>query len=341
MKPALSFRAAPSGAAPSRWPGTRARPRRRTAVEWPTWGLVAAIYGGWMAVTWWHASLPAWAIVPLGAWLLAWHGSLQHECLHGHPTRWRRLNFAIAWWPIALWLPYERYRFLHLRHHRDWALTSPLDDPESFYLAPQVWSRLGRAGRLARRAFNTVAGRLLLGPVWLPLAFWRHELRQIAAGDRGLAQVWVGHLAGVALVLAWVVGACGMGLGAYVLLMVLPGLALALLRSYAEHRWAEAPGHRTVIVEGSPLLALLYLNNTLHAVHHAKPRLPWYRLPAAYRAAREEWLAANGGYLQRGYAGLFRRHLLAAKEPVVHPAAPDGRIRPPEGRPGAAPSRAA
>ncbi|MFV3597992.1 hypothetical protein ACNJGJ_21065, partial [Mycobacterium tuberculosis] len=63
-------------------------------IEWPTMAIVTLIYGGWLALTWWHAALPAPVILIAGGWLVAWHGSLQHETIHGHPTRWRVVNAA-------------------------------------------------------------------------------------------------------------------------------------------------------------------------------------------------------------------------------------------------------
>jgi len=45
--------------------------------------------------------------------------SLQHEIIHGHPTRKRWLNNLIGQWPLALWLPFENYRHSHLAHHND------------------------------------------------------------------------------------------------------------------------------------------------------------------------------------------------------------------------------
>ncbi len=79
------------------------------------------------------AAIPIWLLVPLAAWLIAWQGSLQHEVMHGHPTRNRRINDAIGWPPLSLWLPYPIYRVSHLRHHRDEYLTDPIEDPESTY----------------------------------------------------------------------------------------------------------------------------------------------------------------------------------------------------------------
>jgi fatty acid desaturase len=66
-------------------------------------------------------------------------------------------------------------------------------------------------------------------------------------------------------------------------------------------------------------MSLMYLNNNLHAVHHAKPSLAWYRLPALYRERRAEFLAGNGGYAFPGYWQIVGRHLLVPKEPTPHP----------------------
>jgi fatty acid desaturase len=81
-------------------------PRRPDGlVELPTLLLAAAIYGGWLALTWWHAALPVAVLFVAGGWISAWHNSLQHETIHGHPTRSALINTAIGWPPINLWLP--------------------------------------------------------------------------------------------------------------------------------------------------------------------------------------------------------------------------------------------
>jgi len=63
-----------------------------------------------------------------GAWLVAWHSSLQHELLHGHPTPWQGVNRAIGLIQLSLWLPYDVYRASHLAHHQDETLTNPQHD---------------------------------------------------------------------------------------------------------------------------------------------------------------------------------------------------------------------
>jgi fatty acid desaturase len=288
-------------------------------VEWPTLAVASVVYGSWTGLTLWHEAIPAFALVPLAAWTIAWHSSLQHEILHGHPTRWRGLNRALAAMPLSLWIPFERYRRLHLAHHRDERLTDPLDDPESAYWTREEWVGLGPLGRALVRAQTTLAGRLLIGPAWSIGRFLRSEAKA-ARGDPALAAIWARHGAGVAALLAslWVV--CGLTPWAYAALFVYPGTSLLLVRSFAEHRADEGVERRTAVVEGSPLLALLFLNNNLHAAHHAQPALPWYRLPAWYRANRAALLARNGGLVYAGYGDVARRYLFAPHDRPTHPS---------------------
>lgn len=300
--------------------GTGGKAFRRQALELPTWGLIAAVYGGWLALVVWHAAMPLWLWLPAAAWIAAWHGSLQHELIHGHPTRSRRLNAALGWPPLALWLPYELYRDLHLRHHRDAWLTDPLEDPESFYLPPDLWARRSGLIRAAAWTLQTFAGRILLGPLVSTLGFWAASLIERGAPGKGL--VWARHLAGVALLLAFAVGLCGVPLWAYLAGFVYGGRALSLIRSFAEHRAADTVAHRTAIVEASAPWALLFLNNNLHVVHHDHPGVAWYRLPALYRAERARILAANGGLIYQGYGEIVRRFLVRPVDRPVHPGRP-------------------
>lgn len=296
-----------------------ARPARRAAVEWPTAALALAIYGGWAAATLLHAEIPLWLLVPLGGWLVAWHSSLQHEIIHGHFTRSAALDRLIGFWPLALWVPYDRYRDTHLLHHQDARLTDPLDDPETRYWTDEAFRRLGAVGRALVRAQATLLGRLTIGPAWAASSFARAELRAIVAGDRAIARAWAWHLLAVAAVLAWLTEVAGMEVGLYVLAFALPGTALMLLRSFAEHRAAADVAARTAVVERTPLFGLLYLHNNLHAAHHASPGLPWYDLPRFYAENRARLLAGNGGLVYRGYADVARRFLLRPHDAPVHP----------------------
>ncbi|MCG8424373.1 MAG: fatty acid desaturase [Proteobacteria bacterium] len=280
--------------------------------------LAFVIYVGWMASTWAFHDLPWWIHVMLGSWLIAWHGSLQHETIHGHPTRWSLLNRIIGEVPLSLWLPYGIYRESHIKHHKS-DLTDPDDDPESFYLTAQAWSRLGPAGRATHWVYATMVGRMLLYPIVSVVHCIRSEITRLARGDRSHLRHWAVHVLATAAVLGWVMGVCQIPLWAYLLLYVYPGQALSSLRSYAEHRVHPDPEQRTIVVE-SKLLGLLFLNNNLHALHHRWPRLAWYNYLAVYRSRREQILQRNGHYWFSSYVSLFRRYGFVPKQsPVTGP----------------------
>ena len=287
--------------------------------EWPTWAVLVAVYGGWLALTFHAATLPWWVVLVAGGWLTAWHGSLQHEAIHGYPTRSPRLNAALVWLPVGLWMPYSIYRETHVEHHESAHLTDPATDPESFYVSPEAWVRMGRLRRAVHVVNQTLAGRLILGPALIAGRFWLGEARRLLRGDFAHGRAWAGHVVGVALVLGWTAGVCELSIAAYVAMFAWPGLSLTLLRSFAEHEPATEAGRRTVIVESGRFGSLLYLNNNLHAVHHAFPGLAWHAIPAARRARRGMFVGPEGPRIHRGYAAIARRWLLRPRDYPVHP----------------------
>ncbi|MHB2166733.1 fatty acid desaturase [Alsobacter sp. R-9] len=293
--------------------------QRLPAVEWPTVALFVVIYGLWLALTWLHDALPLWLWLPLAAWTAAWWGSAQHEALHGHPTRNRALNTALATPPFWLWLPFECYRRSHLIHHCDERLTDPLDDPESRYWTAEGWRELGPLGRRLVGMQGTLLGRLVIGPLWSIGHFWLTEVRKALAGDEETIRNWSWHVLWVGLLAVWVIAVCDMPVWQYLLGFVYCGTSLALVRSFAEHKARDAVDQRTAIVERAPVLGLLFLHNNLHVVHHRWPTLPWYRLPEVYGDYREAVLESNGGLVYRGYAEVFRRFLLTRHDAPVHP----------------------
>ena len=100
------------------------------------------------------------------------------------------------------------------------------------------------------------------------------------------------------------------------------GLSILKIRTFLEHRAHEKSRARTVIIEDRGPLALMFLNNNLHVVHHMNPTAPWYKLPALYRVGRARYLASNETYVFRSYAEVFRRYFFVAKDPVPHPLWP-------------------
>jgi hypothetical protein len=117
-------------------PRVTATPGRRR-LDIPTIGVAIATYSGFILLTWFFLRIPILIAAPLGALLLTWYGSLQHETIHDHPTASRRINAMLAGFPLSLWLPYGSYRATHLQHHRHGGrhLADVSHDPESFLRA--------------------------------------------------------------------------------------------------------------------------------------------------------------------------------------------------------------
>jgi len=276
-----------------------------------TLAVAAAILGGFVLWTLNFHEMPLWVAAPMGSILLAWYGSLQHETIHGHPTRSRRLNALIGGAPLSLWIPYAVYRETHIRHHRHDGrrLTEVGHDPESFYLRPGHLAKFGRLRRAVLLANCTFAGRVVLGPAIAIFTFWAEEARRPRASRRHRL-IWLRHAIGVGVLLYWVVGVCHVPLIVYALLVVYPSISLTHVRSFAEHRADDHSPARTNVVEAHPFWALIFLNNNLHVAHHAHPHVPWYELPRVWRgmcgSERGAGLVFRGGYREVMRKYLFR-----------------------------------
>lgn len=292
--------------------------RRAAAIEWPTLAMIAGTYVLWAVATTWLHDIAAPLGIAFTAIAVAQFSSLQHEVLHGHPFRSRRLSEALVFPALTVFVPYGRFRDLHLEHHRDERLTDPYDDPETNYLDPAVWNRLPETMRTLLRFNNTLLGRILVGPAISTVALVRGDLKAALTGDRRVIAAWALHLPGLALVGLWLWATAGMGVGGY-LLSAYFAFGLLKIRTFLEHRAHEKARGRSVVIEDRGPLAILFLNNNLHAVHHAKPSVAWYRLPGLYRADRDAYLRRNEGYVFRSYGEVFRRYFLTAKDPVPHP----------------------
>ncbi len=297
-----------------------AEPVTPKSPEWATFALIIACYSAWLGAIFWLAGISLWVAIPFMGLVAALHSSLTHEALHGHPFRQKWLNEALMAMPLTLFIPYNRFRDLHLAHHCDANLTDPYDDPETNYLDPQVWASLSGWQRRMYQVNNTLLGRMVLGPAIGQVAFLRDELRGALRGDRAILLAWALHMPGVVATL-WIVALSQMPIWAFALSAYI-GLGLVKIRTFLEHRAHEKSRARTVIVEDRGILAFLFLNNNLHVVHHMNPSAPWYRLPALYRTGKERYLACNEAYVYRSYGQIFREYFWRAKDPVAHPLWP-------------------
>ncbi len=294
-------------------------PAKTEEIEWPTLAILAATYLTWGLGTFLWGQSAVLSLVLTGV-AITQFSSLQHEALHDHPFRNPALNEALVFPALALFVPYRRFRTTHLLHHFDPALTDPYDDPESNFFRPEVWSRMSKPVQTLLTINNTLLGRIVLGPAIGTYAFLYKDILLIRSGDRKVQQAWVLNLIGLLPVLLWLHWA-GMPVLAYLAAAYL-GLALLKIRTFLEHRAHEAFRARTVIIEDRGPLALLFLNNNFHVVHHMHPAVPWYRIPALYADHKAHYQRRNEGYIYASYGDIMRRYLIRTKDPVPHPIWP-------------------
>jgi fatty acid desaturase len=248
---------------------------------------------------------------------LTLHSSLSHEILHGHPFRSQTWTTALGLIQPGLFVPYLRFKRLHLAHHQDQNLTDPYDDPETNYFDPKVWHACPRPLQMLLVANNTLLGRMIVGPLIGLVSFLHADVKMIVEGNRQVAVDWLLHLPGAVLVL-WAITFSSLPLWMY-LSACYVALSILKIRTFLEHRAHERASGRTVVVEDRGMLAFLFLNNNFHVVHHMHPAVSWYHLPALYRAHKTRYLRRNGEYVYRSYVQVFREHLVRRKDPVAHP----------------------
>jgi fatty acid desaturase len=230
------------------------------------------------------------------------------------------LNEALVFPAFFGVVPYLRFKDTHLAHHHDPNLTDPYDDPESKFQDPAIWQRMPRALQRLLQFNNTLAGRLLVGPAVGIGYFLMAEAKLLIRGHKRAWLGWGLNCLGMVPVIWWL-GQTGIAVWAYALAVYI-GLALLRIRTFLEHRAHVSHRARTVVIEDRGPLALLFLNNNYHVVHHMHPSTPWYELPALYAARREHFLRRNDGYRYSSYKDVFRRYFFKAKDPVPHPIWP-------------------
>jgi fatty acid desaturase len=157
---------------------------------------------------------------------------------------------------------------------------------------------------------------MVLGPLVYGARFWRRFVASWPT-DRGARRQGLAHLAWVALILTVVV-ASPLPLWEYLLGAGWFGASISLVRSFAEHR-AVVTGSRTAVVRSGRFFSLLFLNNNLHATHHAHPGLAWYRIPAVHAMSTFDQESAAGAGLYDGYGEVVRRFCFRPTWIPVHP----------------------
>ena len=287
------------------------------AIEWPTLVICVLCYAGFAVATTCADTLGFLGAAVILTLSLTLYSSFSHEVLHGHPFKNRTLNELLVFPALGVLIPYGRFRDTHLAHHNDPCLTDPYDDPESNFVDPEHWAGWCGVRRAIYRFNNTLFGRILIGPIIGLWAFYSDDAKAMLKGDASIKASYALHFAGLVPVFVWLATLSNIPVWLY-FLCVYASHAILKIRTFLEHRMHEVARCRSVIVENGGVLGFLFLNNNLHAVHHARPTLPWYRLPAFYSAHQEHFLRRNGGYRYASYGQIFKQFFLRAKDPVPH-----------------------
>ncbi|CAN5483512.1 fatty acid desaturase [soil metagenome] len=287
--------------------------------EIPTVFLGLALYASWLALTWWHASIPTLLLFVLGGYVTQWHFSLQHESIHGMREWPAWLRTAFVWPPLGLWMPYPIYNKSHSTHHVNFYMTHPQRDTESYYQMQGTWPPVSRIQHRIAMLNQTLWFRLVFGPFLRLWRLARKETGRVRSGDYSNVPHWCAHAISLTVILWWVLAVCQMPLWKYLVCFAWPGMSLGMLRTFTEHRWGDKPMERVAIVESNTVMGVLFLYNNLHLVHHRSPTLAWYRIPGKWRANRGEMLATNNNFYYRGYLEIARRFMF---RPVFDPSHP-------------------
>lgn len=266
---------------------SRLAPGRIALAIGTTWAVILLAVLGALAA-------PHWGLVPVAVVVI---GNRQyallllvHEASHYLFSRNRGRNDRIANWACAypIGITVERYREVHLEHHRHVGTEA---DPDFDYYRDPVTPRL--------LLWTVVSGVLgLKGVLTVLFYFFPRVAERYHPSLRGRTSFEASplgrQLAGVAVAQALIVGGFALAgrpllyLGVWLLpLLTLVPLANRL-RTLAEHASFDgAPVTRTVttgLVGRTVLAPFLFF---YHHEHHLHPFVPFYRLPELHRRLRE------------------------------------------------------
>jgi fatty acid desaturase len=248
----------------------------RERAEWRTLLVVFAVYGLTVLTVLRYDVLTPWLAVPFLAVLGAWHLSMQHEVLHGHPFKNQFINDAIGGIPVTLWIPYLAFKKDHHEHHLS-DLTNPALDNESYYVSQEQWDKAGRIRRAAWTANRTILFRMFVWTIVSTITYVLSSLSSMPLWQFALGTTYGGRI-------------------------------LNAIRPFPEHKYQSGVETRTAMIMAGRFMSLLMLNNNLHVAHHDEPGVPWYRYDTLMQRVNAVQRARDAGVLyEGGYAEVFRR----------------------------------
>ena len=278
----------------------------RERAEWRTLLVVVAVYGLTVLTVVRYEVLTPWLAIPMLAVLGAWHLSMQHEVLHGHPFKNQFLNDALGGIPVTLWIPYLAFKKDHHEHHLS-DLTNPALDNESYYVSQEQWDKAGRIRRAAWTANRTILFRMFVWTIVSTITYVLSVLKRAVRNEKSDRLAVTLHIIGVAFVV-YLVSLSSMPLWQFALGTVYGGRILNAIRPFPEHKYQSGVETRTAMIMAGRFMSLLMLNNNLHVAHHEEPGVPWYRYDNLMQRVNAVERARDAGVLyEGGYAEIFRR----------------------------------
>jgi fatty acid desaturase len=272
--------------------------------------MASLTIGGLIVLPLWLLPIDArwgWLLVPV-ALLTNFFWALHHEAIHGgfHDDRRRNL---VAGRVMAVLLGSSFYvlRFGHLMHHQ--YNRNPIDRPDVYDPAetPQLKARLGFIGTLVFGLyFAEIAAPL---GCCLPRAAIRRIIDRVYRGDDpALAAIRLAahrqfldrrrlRTIRTDVVMAWtLIGGSAIAFGAYWPMLVGFLIGRGAMISVFDNVYhfgtpIDRPEYARNLQLPTPL-RLMILNMNLHRLHHARPSLPWWELPARFHAERDRYDAS-------------------------------------------------
>ena len=278
----------------------------RERAEWRTLLVVFAVYGFTALTVMRYEVLTPWLAIPMLGVLGAWHLSMQHEVLHGHPFKNQFLNDVLGGIPVTLWIPYLAFKKDHHEHHLS-DLTNPALDNESYYVSQEQWDKAGKIRRAAWTANRTILFRMFVWTIVSTITYVLSVLKRAVRGEKGDRLAVALHVVGMVFVV-YLVSLSSMPLWQFALGTTYGGRILNAIRPFPEHKYQSGVETRTAMIMAGRFMSLLMLNNNLHVAHHDEPGVPWYRYDKLIQRVNAVQRARDAGVLyEGGYAEIFRR----------------------------------
>ncbi|HEV8389561.1 MAG TPA: fatty acid desaturase [Dongiaceae bacterium] len=245
-----------------------------------------------------------WLLVPI-ALLTNFFWALHHEAIHGgfHGDRQRNM-LAGRVMAVLLGSSFHVLRFGHLMHHR--YNRNPIDRPDTYdpAVTPRLRARLTFLGNLV---FGLYLAELAVpAACWLPRPLIRGIVDQVYRGeDPALVAIRLAahrlfldprrlRIIRTDALLAWsLIALSAAAFGPHWPMLLAFLVARGVLISVFDNVYhfatpIDRPDYARNLSLPGPL-RLLILNMNLHRVHHARPALPWWALPAQFRASRDQY----------------------------------------------------